>query len=145
MIILLQRVSKASVSIAANTIAKISAGLLVFVAAEPNDELVCCERAARKITGYRIFADEAGKMNLSVIDIQGEILLVPQFTLAADTQQGMRPGFSTAASPELAVKLFQQLHTCVKSYGLVVQTGQFGASMDIALVNAGPATFLLRI
>lgn len=144
MIALLQRVSEASVTIEGCVEASIGAGLLAFIAVEPDDGEAVCERIAERLLGYRVFADAAGRMNCSVGDVGGALLLVPQFTLAADTRKGMRPGFSGGAKPELAQRLFERLVACVAARFPAVQAGRFGADMQVALINDGPATFLLR-
>jgi D-tyrosyl-tRNA(Tyr) deacylase len=145
MIALLQRVSSASVTVDGKVIAEIAAGLLVFVGVERNDSAQQAERLAERLINYRVFADDAGKMNCSVTDTRGDILLVPQFTLAADTSSGNRPGFSTAATPEIGQQLFERLIAAVQQSGLRVATGRFGANMQIKLCNEGPVTFSLRV
>ena len=126
-------------------IGKIGRGLLVFLAVEKLDSEAQAERMAEKLMAYRVFADEQGKMNLSVSDISGEILLVSQFTLAADTPKGLRPGFSNAAEPGLAEQLYEFLVDRLRQQGLPVATGQFAANMQVHLVNDGPVTFLLEL
>jgi D-tyrosyl-tRNA(Tyr) deacylase len=145
MIALLQRVSTASVTVDGTVIAEIGAGLLVFVGVERNDAEQQAERLAERLLNYRVFADAAGKMNCSVTDTNGAILLVPQFTLAADTSSGNRPGFSTAAAPAAGLQLFAQLVAAVQQHSQNVSTGQFGADMQIMLCNEGPVTFNLRV
>jgi len=144
MIALLQRVSQARVEVESKTIASIGRGLLVLIGIQPDDGEIQAQRIAERILGYRVFEDAAGKMNRSLLDIQGELLLVPQFTLAADTRQGMRPGFSTAASPELAENWFERVVILSKQQSVKVQSGQFAADMSVALVNQGPVTFWLE-
>ena len=144
MIALLQRVTEASVSIDGQTTASIGKGVLVFIAVEARDDEHVCARMVERILGYRIFADGNGRMNNSVGDIGGEVLLVPQFTLAADTRKGMRPGFSRGASPEKAAALFLRLTRLAAANYPAMKIGNFGADMQIALVNDGPATFLLQ-
>jgi D-tyrosyl-tRNA(Tyr) deacylase len=144
MIALLQRVSSASVTVEGEVIAEITAGLLVFIGVERNDAEQQAERLAERLINYRVFADDAGKMNCSVSDTGGEILLVPQFTLAADTSSGNRPGFSSAADPEVGKQLFEHLVAAVQQSGQNLATGQFGAEMRISLCNEGPVTFSLR-
>ena len=144
MIALLQRVSQARVEVESKTIASIGRGLLVLIGIQPDDGEIQAQRIAERILGYRVFEDAAGKMNRSLLDIQGELLLVPQFTLAADTRQGMRPGFSTAASPELAENWFERVVILSKQQSVKVQSGQFAADMNVALVNQGPVTFWLE-
>ena len=142
---LIQRVSQASVRVDQQVIGKIGRGLLVFLAVEKLDSEAQAKRMAEKLMGYRVFADEQGKMNLSVSDISGEILLVSQFTLAADTAKGLRPGFSNAAEPGLAEQLYEFLVDRLRQQGLPVATGQFAANMQVHLVNDGPVTFLLEL
>ncbi len=144
MIGLLQRVTSAEVTVAGQSIGKIDQGLLVLVGVEPEDNETTLKRLVERMLGYRIFADEADRMNLSLQQIDGGLLLVPQFTLAADTRKGMRPGFSTAASPALGEALFHQLVEHARTQHPIVETGEFGADMQVSLVNDGPATFLLR-
>jgi D-tyrosyl-tRNA(Tyr) deacylase len=144
MIALLQRVSSASVTVEGEVIAEIAAGLLVFIGVERNDAEQQAERLAERLINYRVFADDAGKMNCSLADTGGEILLVPQFTLAADTSSGNRPGFSSAADPEVGKQLFEHLIAAVQQSGQNLATGQFGAEMRISLCNEGPVTFSLR-
>ncbi|HSQ02678.1 MAG TPA: D-aminoacyl-tRNA deacylase [Burkholderiales bacterium] len=145
MIALLQRVTGASVDVAAQRIAEIGAGLLVFIGVEAGDEPKQAERLLERITTYRVFADEAGRMNRSVIDVGGGLLLVPQFTLAADTQKGTRASFSSAACPDTGRKLYDHLVEHARALPLTVASGIFGAEMKVALVNDGPVTFLLRV
>ena len=143
MIALIQRVIEARVEVAAQTTGAIGRGILALVAVERGDTEAQAERLAERLLGYRIFPDAEGKMNLSLADIQGELLLVPQFTLAADTGKGMRPSFSSAASPEDGRRLFGSLVEKT-SRNLRVRTGQFGADMKVSLVNDGPVTFWLQ-
>jgi len=142
---LIQRVSQASVRVDQQVIGKIGRGLLVFLGVEKLDSEAQAERMAEKLMAYRVFADEQGKMNLSVRDISGEILLVSQFTLAADTAKGLRPGFSNAAEPGLAEQLYEFLVDRLRQQSLPVATGQFAANMQVHLVNDGPVTFLLEL
>lgn len=145
MISLIQRVTRASVVVEGETVGSIEAGLLALVGLEPGDDGAQIERMAGKLLGYRVFADAAGRMNLSLADTGGGLLLVSQFTLAADTRSGMRPGFSTAAPPAEAERGFNQLVAkCRARHAGRVETGRFGAHMVISLVNDGPVTFLLR-
>jgi D-tyrosyl-tRNA(Tyr) deacylase len=145
MIALLQRVSSASVTVDGSVIAEIADGLLVFVGVERNDSEQQAERLALRLLSYRMFADEAGKMNLSVTDTGGSVLLVPQFTLAADTNSGNRAGFSTAAVPDIGQRLFENLVEVVRQRGQNVSVGQFGSDMQVSLCNEGPVTFSLRV
>jgi len=145
MIALLQRVSSASVAVDGVVIAEITAGLLVFIGVERNDSEQQAERLAERLINYRVFADDEGKMNDSLIDTGGDMLLVPQFTLAADTGSGNRPGFSSAADPESGQQLFTYLVAAVRQHGQKASTGQFGADMQVTLCNEGPVTFSLRV
>lgn len=144
MIALIQRVSEAKVLVEEQTVGVISAGLLALVAIEPEDSVALVQKMARRLLAYRIFADADGKMNLSLADSGGGLLLVSQFTLAANTQKGMRPSFTTAASPELGKQRFDGLVAECRDRHPVVETGRFGAHMQVHLVNDGPATFILR-
>ena len=141
---LLQRVREASVSIAGTEVARIEQGLLVFIGVEPQDTPHSAEKLLNKVLNYRVFADEQGRMNKSLTDIQGGLLLVSQFTLAADTGSGLRPGFSTAAAPEQAQVLFEQLLNMAQQRHPDVQAGQFAADMQVQLTNDGPVTFILE-
>lgn len=145
MIGLLQRVTRASVTVDGRRIAAIGPGLMVLLGVEKNDTREQAERLVKKLLGYRVFADDEGKMNLSVLDIAGEILLVPQFTLAADTGKGMRPGFSAAATPAQGADLFALVVDIMRQQMPQVQTGQFGADMAVELINDGPVTFWLQV
>jgi len=144
MILLLQRVSSASVSVDDNCIAAIEAGILVLCGFERGDTEAILPRMCQRLLNYRLFSDAQGKMNLSLRDIHGELLLVPQFTLAADTRKGNRPGFSTAAEPALGKALFARLVTLVQAEHANTLSGRFAAHMQVALVNDGPVTFWLR-
>jgi len=141
---LLQRVREAHVNVAGETVGAIDQGLLVLVAIEPQDNQASVDKMLHRLLNYRVFADAAGKMNLSLKDIAGGLLLVSQFTLAADTRSGMRPGFSTAASPALGEALFGQLLEQAREQHAIVASGRFGADMQVHLVNDGPVTFLLE-
>ena len=143
--LLIQRVLSAGVSVSGEVIADIKTGMLVLVGVERHDTVAHCARAAEKLTKYRLFSDDNGHMNLSARDISGEILLVSQFTLAAETKKGLRPSFSSAMPPGEALELFNQFVELVKESGLSVKSGQFGADMQVSLVNDGPVTFLLEI
>ena len=145
MIGLLQRVRSASVEVNGRPVAMITRGILVLVAVENGDSVSEAERLAERLCGYRVFSDDEGKMNLSVADIRGGILLVPQFTLAADTGKGMRPSFHPAADPVTGERLFRMLVDRIAVRGLQPQTGEFGADMQVSLVNDGPVTFWLRV
>ena len=141
---LLQRVTQASVTVAGVVVGEIDQGLLVLVGVEPEDTEQTVTRMAERLLRYRVFPDAEGKMNLNVAQVQGSILLVSQFTLAADTTSGNRPGFSTAAPPEQASNLCDQLADALRKGDVQVETGRFGADMQVALVNDGPVTFLLE-
>ena len=145
MIGLLQRVTEASVRVDEALVASIGPGLLVLVGVERGDDEARARRLAERLVGYRVFANAAGRMNASVVEAGGAILLVPQFTLAADTARGMRPGFTRAAEPEAGAALFERLVEHVRDAGVPVETGRFGAHMRVALVNDGPVTFTLRV
>ncbi len=145
MLVLIQRVTEASVSVEDTVVGRIGPGLLALVGMEPGDSEAGIARMADRLLGYRVFADEGGKMNRSLADTGGGLLLVSQFTLAADTSSGMRPGFSTAAPPVEAERGFNRLvEICRQKHVPGVETGQFGAHMVVSLVNDGPVTFLLR-
>ena len=145
MIALIQRVSSASVVVKQKNIGQISTGLLALIGVQRNDDENKADRLLQKLLNYRVFEDDQQRMNLSLQDIQGGLLLVPQFTLAADTVKGLRPGFSSAATPEEGKRLFEYLvHQAQSSYKQV-STGLFGASMQVSLVNEGPATFWLEV
>ena len=142
---LLQRVREARVEVDGQTVGAVGQGLMVLVAVEPNDTREHADKLLHKLLNYRVFSDPHGKMNLSLKDIAGGLLLVSQFTLAADTRSGLRPGFSTAAPPALAVELFDYLVQQARGQHEGVATGQFGADMQVHLVNDGPVTFMLQI
>ena len=141
--VLLQRVTGASVSIAGQVVASISRGLVVFVGVASGDTEKDVSYLVPKIAGLRIFADDAGKFNLSALDIKGELLLVSQFTLLADTRKGRRPSFTQAAPPEVAERLFDEFVRQARATGLRVETGRFQAYMQVAIQNDGPVTILL--
>jgi len=141
---LVQRVSYAQVDIEGECVAVIDQGILALIGVQREDDLSDVARLAERILNYRIFADPQGRMNHSLVDIEGELLLVPQFTLAADTHKGTRPGFSSAAEPDTGAKLFQQLIDYTSENYQRVKTGQFGADMEVSLVNDGPVTFWLE-
>jgi D-aminoacyl-tRNA deacylase len=141
---LLQRVSSAAVEVEGREIARIGAGLLVLVAVERDDTPAEAERLLQRLLNYRVFADAEGRMNLSVTDVNGGLLLVPQFTLAADTSKGLRPGFSTAAPPDEGRRLFDEFLGLARQGYPGVQAGQFGAHMQVSLVNDGPVTFWIQ-
>jgi len=141
--LLLQRVSSAQVSVAGDVIAQIEQGLLVFVCAMIGDTEGVAQKMARKTARLRVFNDEQGKMNLSLAQIGGEALVVSQFTLAADTRRGNRPGFSSAMMPSAALELFDAVARSLADEDVVVQVGRFGADMAVKLVNDGPVTVWL--
>lgn len=144
MIALIQRVTSAEVRIGERSAGAISRGILALIGVRRGDERADAERLLERVLTYRIFPDTAGRMNLSLRDIQGGLLLVPQFTLAADTARGTRAGFSTAAAPEEARALFEYLVQKARIAHTAVETGEFGADMQISLVNDGPVTFWLE-
>ncbi|MBV1864313.1 MAG: D-tyrosyl-tRNA(Tyr) deacylase [Rhodobacteraceae bacterium] len=141
---LLQRVTSASVTVDGQTIGACGTGLLVLACAMQDDTTANIEAMARKLVNLRIFPDDAGKTNLSLLDVRGAALIVSQFTLAADTARGNRPGFSAAAPPEMGEQLYRDFCKAVASYGIPVGTGEFGADMQVSLVNDGPMTIWLE-
>lgn len=144
MLIVIQRVTHARVDIDGETVGKIEKGLLVLCGFEPNDSEQTINKMLNKCIHYRIFSDNQGKMNLSLKEVQGGLLLVPQFTLMAETQNGLRPSFSNAATPELGRQLFDILLTRAAQLFPQTQSGCFGADMQVHLCNDGPVTFLLK-
>jgi D-tyrosyl-tRNA(Tyr) deacylase len=144
MIGLLQRVSQASVAIDASVVGSIGRGLLVLVGVRPQDDECSAVRLLERLLKYRVFADADDKMNLSLTQVGGGLLLVPQFTLAADTRKGLRPGFSTAAAPEVGRPLFELLVATARKQHKQVECGVFGANMQVSLVNDGPVTIWLE-
>jgi D-aminoacyl-tRNA deacylase len=145
MIGLLQRVTQATVTINSELVAAIESGLLVFIGIEKSDSEQNAERLLDKILNYRVFPDAEDKMNLSLQDIQGGLLLVPQFTLASDTQKGLRPSFSNSSPPDQAKPLFDYLTNHARKQFKQVETGVFGADMQVSLNNDGPVTFWLQL
>jgi D-tyrosyl-tRNA(Tyr) deacylase len=145
MIGLLQRVSQASVVVDGETVGAIGAGLMVLLCAERNDTEREADLLLSKLLSYRVFSDDAGKMNRSVTDVAGGLLLVPQFTLAADTQSGTRPSFTPAAPPAEGKRLFDYFVEKARARHPVVETGRFGAHMQVSLTNDGPVTFWLQV
>ncbi len=143
MIALIQRVLEARVSVAGQTVGEIGPGLLALVAVEKADQSANAARMVERLLGYRVFSDDAGKMNRSLTDTGGGLLLVSQFTLAADTAKGTRPSFTPAAAPADAERLFNELVTLARQRHPVVATGEFGAEMTVSLVNHGPVTLRL--
>ena len=145
MIALLQRVTEASVSVDGNVVAAIGAGLLVFIGVERGDTEAAARRLTERVLAFRLFADATDKMNRNVVEAGGGLLLVPQFTLAADTDSGNRASFSSAAPPSTGKALFTYLVEQFRLSGQAAETGEFGANMQVALVNDGPVTFRLRV
>ena len=145
MIALLQRVAQAQVVVDGQVVGAIGPGLMVLVCAERNDTEKQADALLEKLLNYRVFADEAGKMNKSVRDVAGGLLLVPQFTLAADTRSGTRPSFTPAAAPEEGRRLFDCFLQNARNKHAVVESGQFGAHMSVSLTNDGPVTFWLQV
>lgn len=145
MLALLQRVSQARVSVADDVVGQVGSGLLVLVGVQPGDGPAQARRMAERILGYRVFDDAQGRMNLSLTDTGGGLLLVPQFTLAADTGHGRRPSFTSAAEPVQARTMFDCLVEAARACHAGVATGRFGAHMQVSLTNDGPVTFLLRV
>ena len=145
MIALIQRVAAASVVVGEETVGAIGPGILALVGVERGDGEAEASRLAERVATYRIFADEAGKMNRSLLDVGGSLLAVSQFTLVADTNSGTRPGFSTGAAPEEGRRLFDLFVDYLKKKNVKVDTGRFGAHMKVSLVNDGPVTFWLQV
>jgi D-tyrosyl-tRNA(Tyr) deacylase len=145
MIALLQRVCQASVEVEGRCIGEIGSGLLVFIGVERDDGAAQAERLLERVLGYRVFEDDQGRMNRSLVDVRGGMLLVPQFTLAADTTKGTRPSFTPAAEPVPGKRWFDYLIDAARQSHSPVASGLFGAHMKVALVNDGPVTFWLRV
>ncbi len=145
MIALIQRVTEARVEVDGSVVGAIGRGILALIGVERGDAQAQAERLVERVLGYRIFPDAEGKMNLSLLDIRGELLAVPQFTLAADTAKGTRAGFSSAATPDEGRCLFERFVFLSRQKHLHVRTGSFGADMRVSLVNDGPVTFWLRV
>lgn len=141
---LIQRVSAASVDVDGARVGQISAGLLVFLGIDKPDDIEAVHRLAEKVMNYRIFGDEQGKMNCSLFETGGEMLVVSQFTLSADTQKGLRPSFTSAADPESARSLYESFVEVCRQQISCVEIGQFGAEMQVSLTNDGPVTFMLE-
>lgn len=144
MIALLQRVSEAWVTIGGERTAEIGQGLMVLVAVERGDNEAKAQRLSERLLGYRVFADTGGRMNLSITDTAGSLLLVPQFTLAADTRKGRRPSFTSAADPGIGQSLFDYFVDTARQQHTQVSSGRFGADMQVGLINDGPVTFWLQ-
>ena len=142
--VLIQRVKRASVTIDGTKISEIQTGILSLVGIEKGDTNLEVEKSAKKIANLRIFPDENDKMNKSLLDVQGEMLIVSQFTLCGDCKKGTRPSFDKSASPDIAKKLYEDFIREIEKYGIKVQTGQFGAMMQVELVNDGPVTFMIE-
>lgn len=141
---LIQRVSQAKVEVSGETVGEIGAGILLLLGVEREDNEAKADKLLHKVQNYRIFSDDAGKMNLSLQDIRGELLVVSQFTLVAETAKGMRPGFSKGATPAEGERLYNYFVNKAKETGLKIQTGQFAADMQVSLTNDGPVTFWLE-
>ena len=142
--VLIQRTSKAEVSIDGETVSSINKGILALVGIEKGDTKEQVEKLAKKVVNLRIFPDENDKMNLSLIDIQGEMLIVSQFTLCGDCKKGTRPSFDKSAPPQIANELYEYFISLVKNCGIKTGTGKFGAMMEVSLINDGPVTFMLE-
>ena len=145
MLCLLQRVSEASVTVDGEVVGQIGAGLMMLMGVERGDANAQVSRMAERLMGYRVFSDAQGKMNLSLAQTGGGLLLVPQFTLPADTAKGTRPSFTPAAAPDEGERLFNDLVAATRAAHPTVETGRFGAHMQVALINDGPVTFMLRV
>ncbi len=142
---LLQRVKKASVQVENEVLGEIEYGLLVFLGVEKTDTEIECKKLLDKVLAYRMFSDAAGKMNLNLRQVSGELLVISQFTLVADTQKGLRPSFSSAGLPDESKRLYEKFVCLAKEQQVVVKTGRFGADMQVSLINDGPVTFLLEV
>jgi D-tyrosyl-tRNA(Tyr) deacylase len=143
LIALLQRVRKASVTVDDDCIGRIDQGILALIGVQPDDDDVLLRHFVSRILNYRMFSDVEGKMNLSLVDSQGGLLLVPQFTLAANTRKGRRPSFTSAATPKHGEEVFHAMFDVARSIYATVECGQFGADMQVELINDGPVTFIL--
>ena len=145
MIALIQRVKHAKVEIGGKTVGEIQHGILVLLGVEKNDDAAKAKKLSHKVMSYRIFSDQLGKMNLNVQQVTGELLIVSQFTLVADTQKGNRPSFSSGASPQLGEELYHYFIECCQDNGMPCSSGEFGADMQVSLLNDGPVTFQLQV
>lgn len=145
MIALIQRVRRADVTVGTDVVGAIGSGMLLLLGVEAGDTTAELRKLADKVLKYRLFSDEAGKMNLNVQQAGGQLLVVSQFTLAADTNSGLRPSFTPAARPEIAEPMYLQFVDYCRAQGMTVATGQFGADMQVGLVNDGPVTFWLQV
>ena len=143
--VLIQRVKRASVTIDNKLYSKIDKGILALVGIEKSDTIEQVQKMAKKLSGLRIFPDENDKMNRSILDIHGEMLLVSQFTLCGDCKKGTRPSFDKSAAPDIANKLYENFVKEIQNYGIKTETGVFGAMMDVELINDGPVTFMLEM
>lgn len=143
--ILIQRVKNASVTIEGKLFSSINKGILALVGIEKGDNLENIPKGAKKVANLRIFPDENDKMNLSLIDVDGEMLIVSQFTLCGDCKKGTRPSFDKSAPPDIANELYEKFVEEISSYGIKTQTGKFAAMMDVALINDGPVTFMIEV
>ena len=142
--VLIQRVKRASVTIDNKLYSQIDKGILALVGIEKGDTIEQVQKMAKKLSGLRIFSDENDKMNLSILDVQGEMLIVSQFTLCGDCKKGTRPSFDKSAAPDIANKLYEDFVKEIQNYGIKTETGVFGAMMDVELINDGPVTFILK-
>lgn len=143
--VLIQRVKHASVTIDNKLYSKIDKGILALVGIEKGDTIEQVQKMAKKLSGLRIFPDENDKMNRSILDIHGEMLIVSQFTLCGDCKKGTRPSFDKSAAPDIANKLYEDFVKEIQNYGIKTETGVFGAMMDVELINDGPVTFMLEM
>ena len=143
--VLIQRVKKSSVTIEGKLYSSIGSGILALVGIEKGDTLEQVQKAAKKISNLRIFPDENDKMNLSIIDVKGEMLIVSQFTLCGDCKKGTRPSFDKSAPPQIANELYEEFVKEIQMLGIKVQTGKFAAMMDVELINDGPVTFMIEV
>lgn len=145
MLALIQRVSSASVVIDGTIVGEIDSGIMLLLGIQKTDEEHLIAKLVSKLLDYRIFGDDKGHMNLSLRDVKGGLLIIPQFTIAADTKKGLRPSFSSAAPPDRAEGLYDKFVSCAQSEHHLVETGKFGADMKVSLLNDGPVTFMLQV